>query len=877
MLCPYCGQPIEKKDKEISFCPYCGGSIAPPAPATAPVTAVPAPVPTVSAATALAAKEQKPPKKKKGKKVLFAVIAVICALAILAGALWFALGKNGKKEEEKEQEKETAVLAIEDISIEDRDIQTYEKALRKVSVQVKEGETYTALTVVNASQKSFGTVKDDGANGDDVAGDGIYSGMLEFYSEEAEPMDVYVAADGALSDKSETVYFYPEYKEEYYDQYEDVSQTVEDTIALYDDENLEQAHNEVMQLLSDKKAAGEIADFRFEGLTIVVMLNSGATYVYTYNPGGEFEAGTTAVAPAEEMSVEMYTVSPNVNKVISLQPYYHEMTNDVADKAARTVASSQYNYSFSKNADNTDVNIELMKNLNQYQVIVLHGHGGYDTILHSFFGIGTRSSAEVKQQNWSDFYYDRLISLSGGQYGVTSAFFDRYYDENAFGDTIIYLGCCHGADDNVLADTLLSKGVDAVYAFTKGVYTSYDLNMMATIFEELAKKENNPVTVAEALKRAKNKHGEKDSTRAHWYNVWPLKNYEAESLRAELCLFTKRDNVTLSVQDSYIRGKIADADSDTPLRAATVSAYSAGTDKLVLTGRADQEGNFALSLQPGIYDLVVNMVGYLPCSVKNIRVSANSTTYLQKTILLSKKEETIKAVVGGSVYNAVTGEGVEGVSISFRKEHCQLDGDYVKDSAGNVITITSDENGTYYTENLEYGYYTAEFTKEGYVIQYLNVVATNNNDVALHQDTVFSPEAHGSDFRITLQWEANPRDEDAHIVGEGFHVYFSKKNAYDDDGNLIANLDHDDTQGNGFETITLTVDPTKTYQYYVYHYAGTGSLSTSNAFVTVYQGGVMIKQYSVPVDQGTGRYWNVFNIVDGKVISLNRISDSSEQ
>ena len=108
-------------------------------------------------------------------------------------------------------------------------------------------------------------------------------------------------------------------------------------------------------------------------------------------------------------------------------------------------------------------------------------------------------------------------------------------------------------------------------------------------------------------------------------------------------------------------------------------------------------------------------------------------------------------------------------------------------------------------------------------------------------------------------------------------MYFSKKNAYDDDGNLIANLDHDDTRGNGFETITLTVDPTKTYQYYVYHYAGTGSLSTSNAIVKVYQGGVMIKQYNVPVDQGTGRYWNVFNIVDGKVISLNRISDSSEQ
>ena len=90
-------------------------------------------------------------------------------------------------------------------------------------------------------------------------------------------------------------------------------------------------------------------------------------------------------------------------------------------------------------------------------------------------------------------------------------------------------------------------------------------------------------------------------------------------------------------------------------------------------------------------------------------------------------------------------------------------------------------------------------------------------------------------------------------------------------------MDHDDTRGNGFETVTLRVDPNNFYSYYVHRYAGAGSLSTSNAIVKVYQGGVMINQFNVPVDQGTQDYWNVFNIVDGKVIPINRISDSSYQ
>ena len=202
-------------------------------------------------------------------------------------------------------------------------------------------------------------------------------------------------------------------------------------------------------------------------------------------------------------------------------------------------------------------------------------------------------------------------------------------------------------------------------------------------------------------------------------------------------------------------------------------------------------------------------------------------------------------------------------------------GEYAKDASDNEITIITGADGKYYTDKLPYGYYTVEAVKDGFATAYVNIISINDDTAAMGQDVVFVPEASGNDFRVTLEWESHPRDEDAHIVGDlpdDFHVYYNNKVALFGD-TTVATLDQDDQNGNGFETITLTVNPSGVYKYYVHHYAGEESLSTSNAIVKVYQGGVLIKQYNVPVDQGTEKYWNVFNIVNGEVVTVNLILD----
>jgi hypothetical protein len=118
---------------------------------------------------------------------------------------------------------------------------------------------------------------------------------------------------------------------------------------------------------------------------------------------------------------------------------------------------------------------------------------------------------------------------------------------------------------------------------------------------------------------------------------------------------------------------------------------------------------------------------------------------------------------------------------------------------------------------------------------------------------------------ITLTWGDNPRDLDSHLVGPdsnggSFHVDYRNREVTD------ANLDVDDTSSYGPEIITLRTLRPGIYRYFVHHYSGSGSLSTSEAVVTLnvnnagdISGMQRTKSFAVPL-QGEGLVWNVFNI-----------------
>ncbi|MBQ9471647.1 MAG: hypothetical protein IJU73_00730, partial [Ruminococcus sp.] len=98
-----------------------------------------------------------------------------------------------------------------------------------------------------------------------------------------------------------------------------------------------------------------------------------------------------------------------------------------------------------------------------------------------------------------------------------------------------------------------------------------------------------------------------------------------------------------------------------------------------------------------------------------------------------------------------------------------------------------------------------------------------------------------------------------------------------DGDDVVCSLDYDDRYSYGPEHITLrTKVSNEAYYYYIYKYAGNGTVGNSNAKVIVHRGGVQIAEYNVPTNLGGADYWNVFAIKDGQLISKNTITSSAD-
>jgi hypothetical protein len=122
-------------------------------------------------------------------------------------------------------------------------------------------------------------------------------------------------------------------------------------------------------------------------------------------------------------------------------------------------------------------------------------------------------------------------------------------------------------------------------------------------------------------------------------------------------------------------------------------------------------------------------------------------------------------------------------------------------------------------------------------------------------------------FRVILNWGANPSDLDSHMTGPNadssrWHVYYSSRTS-----GGICNLDVDDTSSYGPETVTCPSTTSTTglrngvYRYSVHHYAGSGTIGSSGATVRLEFGNGTVYNYTPPVGFTTSKdVWTVFEL-----------------
>ncbi|MDO9633983.1 MAG: hypothetical protein Q7J05_02925 [Paludibacter sp.] len=198
-----------------------------------------------------------------------------------------------------------------------------------------------------------------------------------------------------------------------------------------------------------------------------------------------------------------------------------------------------------------------------------------------------------------------------------------------------------------------------------------------------------------------------------------------------------------------------------------------------------------------------------------------------------------------------------------------LTGDEVPDAAVDIKgigTYTTDPGGKVQFEKQADGIYYFSFTKRGYITANyrFEVIA---NTIFYNRFTV-SPRTELGAVRIVLDWDNSPADLDLHLIKDGsYHIsYRNKQNS----GDGAAQLDRDDTNGYGPETITIyRADNQGAYTCYVVDYtnstkASANALSKSKATVRVYNNNELTNTFYVPVGK-VGNKWNVFKIFRGEV------------
>lgn len=314
-----------------------------------------------------------------------------------------------------------------------------------------------------------------------------------------------------------------------------------------------------------------------------------------------------------------------------------------------------------------------------------------------------------------------------------------------------------------------------------------------------------------------------------------------------------------------IEGSVLDSNSKAPVKNASVEAYS-GTVKVEKTF-TKEDGTYSFNdLDEGTYKIVVTATGYQKYESSSMEVSANQITYAESFLMVSRAEAG-DGELSGRFIHSMTGGNIENVTYELRKGWDNVIGETVKEG------VSAD------------GTYTLNASNEDFVSAHINVVVQAN--ACSERDVTMSPTniSAGDEglLQIVLTWGETPRDLDSHLLGPAdengddyFHVYYRDKNAYSEDGDVIANLDLDDTSSYGPETTTIYKGFTgRKYSFYVYDYTNgeddaSTELSASSAKVTVYRGGKQIYQANVPVNR-EGYLWHVFDydVQSNKLMPVN--------
>ena len=349
--------------------------------------------------------------------------------------------------------------------------------------------------------------------------------------------------------------------------------------------------------------------------------------------------------------------------------------------------------------------------------------------------------------------------------------------------------------------------------------------------------------------------------------------------KQELDVYLEPDKQAILYGSIYIADTDMDFSNNIPLADAEVSLDKlTGSNPYSTDVRSDGYGQYVIDgLYAGVYRLVITKAGYMTVE-QNVVIYEGQDVSYNTIIELIDNEWSGYGTASGMVYDALTGAGVSGLTLTVRTG--------INNTEGNVSDIIeTDANGSYRTSELPSGNYCIEIqdnredVKDRYISSFINIKILGGINIG-QQDGTVSNSIQTGQVRIVLTWGANPSDLDSHLdcnllSGDYYHIYFGDKTFYLN-GERIADLDLDDTSSYGPETTTIYIAEPGDYSFVVHNFSGGAEdvLANSGACVQVYLAHSVVPNYVFYVPSKLGYYWEVFrySTVTGVLSPINEMT-----
>lgn len=732
----------------------------------------------------------------------------------------------------------------------------------------------TDVKVIDENNNDIGFMNDNGIDGDAVEGDGIYTLQKEFLADKQKNTLYYATAKNIIS-SSVNICYYRVFGDEDFAEAEaivaklkEISQPYLNEDLTVSEEKISALMNAVSNYLNTQKTSGNVANYNINNNAVYIHLKSGYSFMYTIEVSGCSTGGN---------QVRVASYAPFDGLRGGMETLYDEALDGTATNVGNTFTN--YTFPSDNNYDLDEVSLNNLRNISNQKVVIWGGHGGYDDS-NKGFGSSLMTGELITNSTTSDYSADitaeRILTNYSAEgrnaYCVTGGFFDKYL--GTMNGAFVYLSACHSGQDMIdginhryqLVQSFIRKGATTVIGNSESIYSEYTYKMERdTINRMCADNDGTYFTASEALEYAKSLNGSDDGSRRKARPIiFPQNNNNAMNFRFE------------EPRQGYVSGSVKDAESGQVIKDALVRVYKEGEE--VANIRTDDNGYYNLKLNIGEFVLKITKGHYKSAKI-GVNITENATIYNETFLMLKVGLNT--GYANGTITNAVSGQTVSDVHITIRLSW--------NNKTGTVLHTTQTNENGYYEVSFVPGFYTMEYSKEGYIMGYKNIIIGIVDFEA--QNAVISPEMpDDGQFRIVLSWSSMPKDLDSHLTGptvdgDRFHLYYKYANTSNRNSNSdYYQLDLDNTdivsRPNIPETTTIVTQLDGVYRYSVHDYTNRGNansdaMSQSNATVNVYKGAVLVATYHVPPNV-KGSIWTVFELSGDEIKPINKISNGLE-